>query len=343
MARLSYLRKAKSQFCTIKSTRQLARLLKTELYQLELMAHDPKYHIFYTPKKDGSKRLIEDPVGALQLVQEKLNHWLGAAYFFNRTDAAFGFVLSVKSDPDTRNIATNAQRHIGCKYLYNADLKDFFHQISKSRIHEIFSHPPFCFEHEVAELLSGLTTFKGRLPMGAPTSPVLSNFATIELDNELLQLAQWGGWQYTRYADDMSFSSSVAFSDQDLQRIHTITKENRFEFNERKSKRYRVNDVKLITGIEVRENNIHVPDSFIRKLSEELIKLGNLIEVANRMGRREKWIDKYQQQVEGKVAFVQFVHGASSEIGSKMEYMLADALNPPDEFGAESWLDFGYF
>lgn len=330
------------KFCRIRHIHDLAKMLDTAPYRLELLAAHPQYNIFSVPKKDGSKRWIEDPVDELQTAQNKLAFYLGLVYYQHKTAAAYGFITTVKKETDPRHIVSNAQQHLGKDYLFNADLEDFFHQVKAARLEKIFSGALFNFNDKLVETLVNLCTNQGRLPMGAPTSPVLSNFATIEMDRELLQVAQWAEWRYTRYADDLCFSSETDFKAAEIDRIIGIVEAEGYTFNKRKFKHLGPNDRKEITGVQLGDGKVEVPDGFLKKLEMEIQKLHHVVEVANRMGRREKWIDRFQQQVAGKVNFVEMVNGSEDVTTHKMQDLLMDANNPPDEFGAMSWLDFGY-
>ncbi len=62
-------------------------------------------------------------------------------------------------------------------------------------------------DDRVAEIIARLCCYNGHLPQGAPTSPVLSNMICFRLDTELLQIAKEARAIYTRYADDVTFSS----------------------------------------------------------------------------------------------------------------------------------------
>ena len=340
---LRYAQKAANRFCSIRHIHDLAKLTEVEPYQLNLVALRPHYHLFWVRKKDGSKRWIEDPDDRLQAIQDKLAFYLGTVYYLQKTAAAYGFIISVKRDKDPRHIVTNAQQHLGKGYLFNADLEDFFHQIKEARLEKIFAKPPFEFSDKVIELLVNICTNQGRLPMGAPTSPVLSNFATIEMDKELLTLAQWAEWRYTRYADDLSFSSTTDFKEAEIEQIKGIVEREGYRFNSDKFKRMGPGDKKIITGVQLGVDKVEVPDDFLKQLSIDLDRLLRVTEVSMLMGRREKWIEKFRQQVTGKVNFVQTVLGKNTTKAIEFGDRLDDANDPPIEFGSQSWLDFGYF
>lgn len=105
-----------------------------------------------------------------------------------------------------RSVATNADVHIGARYVLNVDLKDFFPSVHFGRVRGLFLKPPFNCGPKAAAVLAQLCTVRNGLPQGAPTSPILSNFAAAELDRRLTRLAKSHRLTYSRYADDLSFS-----------------------------------------------------------------------------------------------------------------------------------------
>lgn len=339
---LKLLQRSAKRFCQIRHLHDLGALLDKETYRLQFLAMRPQYRIFSVPKKDGTKRWIEDPEDELQGVQDKLAFYFGTVYYLHKTAAAYGFILTAKRESDPRHIVSNARQHLGKDYIFNADLRDFFHQVKAARLERIFAAPPFAFNDEVVEVLVSLCTHNGRLPMGAPTSPVLSNFATIELDKELLQLAQWAEWRYTRYADDLCFSSTTAFKETEIQRLVDIVEREGYQFNSKKFKRFGPADRKEVTGVQLGQKTVQVPDGFVEKLKAEIQRLEHVIEVAHRMGKREKWIERFEQQVKGKINFVEMVEGKHAPMVIELENLFIEANHPPDDFGAQSWLDFGY-
>ncbi|MCZ2459986.1 MAG: reverse transcriptase family protein [Chitinophagales bacterium] len=207
------------QLCRVKSISDLAGLLQTGLPELLKLRLEKPYSVFEVRKQKGKQRLIEAPAKDLKKALRKLNDHLQAAYFFCRSRAAYGFIQQPKSANKKRNILTNARLHCGRKYMVNIDLKDFFHQVSRMRVAGIFRSAPFQFNTELSSFLAEFTTYNGRLPMGSPTSPVLSNFATRELDADLLSYSLQNKMTYSRYVDDLTFSANQPIS---IEQYYTI-------------------------------------------------------------------------------------------------------------------------
>jgi RNA-directed DNA polymerase len=330
-------------FCRLRSTSDLAILLGTPIQQLAMLALRPDYHVFTIPKKDGSFRQIEDPADPLKEVQDQLNDFLQAVYHHSRTDAAYGFLISVKGEAVPRNILTNAQQHQNCRWLFNADIEDFFHQVKTERVFELFLGPPFRFEAELADLLTKLCTHSGRLPMGAPTSPVLSNFAMMGLDLDYLTLANSNKWTYTRYADDLSFSANKPITESDRQQLRNLAANHGFPYNPKKEKLMGPDEAKEVTGLKIGKGKIELPDGFLLELTEQINKLAGIISVETYMQKTgSKWVEKYKQQVRGMLEFSGFVMGEHAPEVVKLEKSFKKAIIPPDPHELFSWLNFPY-
>ena len=117
--------------------------------------------------------------------------------------AAHGFVLD-------KNVATNAKGHVKKKYVFNIDLENFFDQIHFGRVRGMLMKPPYNLGEEAALVISQIACYKGKLPQGAPTSPILTNMVCAPLDTQLTKLAKKYNLQYSRYADDITFSTYKA-------------------------------------------------------------------------------------------------------------------------------------
>ena len=331
--------------CKVEQLEDLARLTGLEKFKISLLAHQPEYRVYEMKKKSGGRRLIEDPAKPLKKLQRKVNTFLQASYFFEKTPAAYGFLVTCKKDPAPRNILTNAQKHLGQRYLLNVDMKDFFHLIKTNMVYNIFSGAPFHFSDELAELMSELCTFKGRLPMGAPTSPALSNFAARGLDVELGRFALRNNMTFTRFVDDMSFSANKEITPAHLNKITDIVHSHAFKLNPEKVKWFGPDDDKIVTGLLLTDDDILLPAEYLYEVRDDIERLQNVIETQNLHGiKQNAWVEQFKQEVQGKISFVQYVLGDEHETSRELDGKFDVAVNPPEEeFGAYSWNDFYNF
>ena len=152
------------------------------------------YRHFSKPKKDGGRREIVEPDANLKRLQRELM----ARYFEGEQPhpAAIAYRRN-------KSIANHVWPHAGAEWLITADVADFFPATCEGRIEEWWRER---VDTNVARLLTILTTYRGGLPQGAPTSPGLSNFVNRQLDERLAGRAGAAGARYTRYCDDMVFS-----------------------------------------------------------------------------------------------------------------------------------------
>jgi RNA-directed DNA polymerase len=331
-------------FLSLKSTNDLAEILAVAPTYLASVALQPRYHIFDIPKKNGELRRIEDPDDRLQPIQGGLNDYLQAVYWLRRSPAAYGFLIVPDGDPQPRHIETNAARHLGHPWLLNADLEDFFHQITELRVKDLFTRPPFDFDTDLADLLARLTTFHGRCPMGAPTSPVLSNLVFTPVDEALLHLAARRGWTYSRYADDMSFSSNQPITWDDYTDVQRCVSKFDFEFNPQKAKLFGPDDPKTITGLLLGPHGVEIPHDFIPQINEDIRQLSGASAVQFRVNPKgSRTIDRFRRSVEGKIRFAGRIMGEQHPGVTELWKDYRAALQPPTIYEARSWLDFDYF
>lgn len=168
-----------------------------------------RYHTFTIKKKSGGHRVIHAPVSGLKSILRTLNFIFQC--MAEPHHAATGFILN-------KSIVDNASKHVRHNYVYNLDLKDFFHAFDRSRVKLIFKQAPFNLKEDkepIAFFLACLCTHpiqmdgeqRTVLPQGSPTSPTLTNLLCKTLDRRLNGLAKRFGAVYTRYADDITFSS----------------------------------------------------------------------------------------------------------------------------------------
>lgn len=156
-----------------------------------------KYISFSIPKKNNGRRLISKPCKGINILQNKLYPYLERQY---RVKApVHGFV----SD---RSIVSNAVNHVKRRYVLNIDLSDFYGTINFGRVRGLFLSKPFSFGAKAATILAQLVCFQNKLPQGACTSPIISNFIASDLDKKLIMVASRFHCTYTRYADDITIS-----------------------------------------------------------------------------------------------------------------------------------------
>lgn len=316
------------KFCEIKDFAMLAAFLKMEKQTLGLLAAHPQYHCFYLPKKSGKRRLIQTPRKRLKWVQERLSHYLQCVYFDLKPECAYGFIISPRDDESPRNIYTNACKHVGQAWVLNIDLKDFFHQLKTADLRELFLGAPFSFTTRVAECLAKLSTFENRLPMGAPTSPVISNFVCRELDAHLMTLAERRGWQYTRYADDLSFSTNKSFSDEHLEELTSYIQNQGFIINQEKIKLMSKKETPEITGLILKKDRPDVSDAFIDGIKDD-IRVLNALAAPRMIQRRifdQRPVEKLRKSIRGQINFVAFIRGREHKSVRKLRKRLADSL-----------------
>lgn len=340
---LERIRHQKRIFCGINSMRALCEILKVDQRKLELLAQHPQYKTFNIPKKGGGERQIEVPDKTHKIILSRLNTYLQSVYFFEKSNAAYGFILGVKNDDDRRNVVANARKHRGKPYMVNIDLKDFFHSVTTEQLIKIFSAKPFSFKRGLPVLLAELTTYKGRLPMGTPTSPVLSNLACGALDEALTQLSASMLWVFTRYADDMTFSSARPINSEMINSIIGIINQHGFTVNYRKLRRLQPEDEKIVTGLLVTDK-VSLAPAYLPALAAELQRLKEVWLAQNEQGQLStKWAEDFKLQVRGRLNFAGFVMGKNHSQYQDLKDAFYEAINPPqEEFNAISWRGFPY-
>jgi RNA-directed DNA polymerase len=318
----------------------LCRLTQTDELQLWAYAQKPKYQVFTIPKKVGH-RLIEDPEDGLKHIQGVLNDHMQAVYYYQRPACVYGFCISSQHEEE-KNIITNARRHLACKYMLNIDLKDFFHQVKTVRIRSIVSKYIHGQDKLLIDTIARLCAYKGRLPMGAPTSPVLSNFAMIELDHELTHICKMYDLTYTRYADDLSFSSQdkpITMEVKSL--ICDAIAYQLYEINPLKVKWYGPHDVKLVTGLVVGASEIMLQTTYLPQLQKEINIYCHVIqaEARYRTGMSHKKLNLFKQEITGKINFALMVDANDETLIG-----LIDVFNKAEDIEdlSFSWLDVPY-
>jgi RNA-directed DNA polymerase len=167
-----------------------------------------KYQSFSISKRTGGVRLISAPSPELKLLQSNLSHLLQNCISEINSTRNFGDQLAHAFKRD-RSIITNARKHLRRRYVFNIDLQDFFGTINFGRVRGFFiKDANFMLHPKVATVLAQIACHENALPQGSPCSPVISNLVGHLVDIHLCRLAMKSGCTYSRYADDITFSTN---------------------------------------------------------------------------------------------------------------------------------------
>lgn len=229
MQRLQALKKATTK-------PDLARLLGVKpsvlTYCLYIVQTENQYSQFKIPKKNGGMRIINAPSGVLKTIQsslsdllldclDEINHEKFPNSELAKETAKNSKFLKIKcsnakiKQPSLshgferkRSIITNAMMHLGKKHVFNIDLEDFFGSFNFGRVRGFFiKNKYFDLNPGVATVIAKIACYNNELPQGSPCSPVITNLIVHSLDIRLAKLASSNSSVYTRYADDITFSS----------------------------------------------------------------------------------------------------------------------------------------
>lgn len=168
--------------------------LNTGIVWSFLRRTDKHYRKFSIQKGKGFRSIVAPRIG-LKIIQKWISVQLSKKVSFH--DNVFGFV-PLRSHIDA------ASRHLGSKWVYSIDIRDFFS--STPKIFVASALMDIGYPEQVAEIISSISCYRGFLAQGSPSSPVLSNIAMRDVDNKLSALAKTYGVNVTRYADDVTFS-----------------------------------------------------------------------------------------------------------------------------------------
>ncbi len=308
------------RFEQIETVTDLCNLLGVTEGVLEKHLQKPDYHTFYIPKPGGQKRQIQEPAAGLKQLQQNLNRYLQAIYYGVKPLCAHGFIICPTDDVQPRNIYTNALQHTKGEWFLNIDLKDFFHTVTTTHLKNLF-RSTFFFSPDLTKALVALTTLQGRLPMGAPTSPVLSNLACIYLDFQMEKLAETANATYTRYADDLTFSFREHPPADFMEQVRGVILLHGFTVNEGKLRFQNRLQQPEVTGLIIGKGQLPtISKGWLKRLKQEIkILRWFMSEAVRERGMFHAYaFDRFRQSLQGQVAFVGFVLGKDSRAYRKI-------------------------
>ena len=303
---------------------------RTQLIHWAFLApHDQLYTEFEIPKRSQGVRTIKAPRAALKEIQRRLAGLLSEAYSPRRS--THGFVAG-------RNVLTNATPHASRRFVLNVDLKEFFPSINFGRVRGALLARPFELAPGVATTIARLACHENHLPQGAPTSPVLANIVCIRLDSELARLSKSFGLRYTRYADDLTFSTGrKTFPDSIARAVNPpfgteakvgealakVIESNGFAVNDKKVRLLHRQHSQRVTGLIV-NRFLNVSRTYVRRIRAMI----HAWEKFGLAAAEEEWRTRYairhrapfrgqanfQRTLRGMLAYLSMVRGAADPL-----------------------------
>eukprot|EP00831_Metopus_contortus_P069633 TRINITY_DN626_c0_g1_i11.p1 TRINITY_DN626_c0_g1~~TRINITY_DN626_c0_g1_i11.p1 ORF type:complete len:281 (-),score=30.07 TRINITY_DN626_c0_g1_i11:560-1402(-) len=213
------------------------------------------YIIRQIRKRNGGFRTIAEPVPELKLKQRFVMRWLRQRGV-KAGKHAHGFVRG-------RSIATHAAEHVGKGVVVKVDIHDFFGSTTEYMVREALYFERFA--SDAINAIVDICMLDGRLPQGAPTSPVLSNLVLKRLDGRMAGLAKKFHATYSRYADDLCFSGNSPDLNCVIPAIDRIIRESGYSLNRAKTRVIRRGKRQIITGCVV-NRELNVPRELRRQI-----------------------------------------------------------------------------
>lgn len=250
------------------------RLSKKLVYWLTINDAVGKYSSFYIKKKSGKLREINEPVFSLKIVQR----WILRSILekVKCSEYSYGFSKSkhgkdlddnnddgkAKSQSPQLAVALNHRNNL---YLLKLDIKDFYPSITGEMVYYQFRE--IGYNEQVSNLLKNICTWKDSLPQGAPTSAYLANLICRRMDARIAGYCNKHNIAYTRYADDLMFSSDDRGA---LHHTYAVVKhiveDEGFLLNTDKTCFVGNKSRKEVLGITINDKNCHTPKEMKRNV-----------------------------------------------------------------------------
>lgn len=280
----------------IKTINELAHVLGVEPKVLTWVAFKfpdaARYSTFKIPKASGGVRTISKPAKPLAHIQSRLANLLTNC--LGEIERAHNETRPVShAFREDRSIYSNARTHQRKRFVFNVDIEDFFPSIHMGRVAGFFEKSrDFELNSDIARIIAGLVCAKGVsgtfLPQGSPSSPIVSNIIARPLDLRLRQIARRRKCRYSRYADDITFStnalnfpSEIALPKSDApstwivgDRLKIAIESAGFSINSSKTRMQRRGSRQVVTGLVVNEklNLERTTYKALRAATERLIR-----------------------------------------------------------------------
>lgn len=338
----------------IHSLQHLAQLLYIDLSQIVrlIKRDDNNYYHYRIPKRSGGYRFISSPSEELKKTQRWINCNIlnkitphERCYSFHRNASIYNCALA----------------HCRSKWLIKLDVETFFDMTSELDVYKQFLRMGYSkivslalarvCTYEPNQITinknkwivykrasrnepfpRGKINFFGRLPQGAPTSPMLSNLAFYNVDEKINKLANENSAIYTRYADDIF----ISFSDGDINReklekiigrVSSFLSLQGYSLNKTKIKIIPPGGRKNVLGLNIESDKPQLSKAYKKKVYSHLYGINKFGPVAHSKDRGFDSVFGMLEHIKGKVNFARII---SKEHGDKMNIEFESAL---EKFG----------
>jgi retron-type reverse transcriptase/predicted amidohydrolase len=248
------------------------------------------YKTFEVSKKSGGLREINAPTKEMKFVQR----WIldNILYNLKVSDHAHGFIPK-------KTMYTNAKVHVNKEFVLGIDLKDFFPNIKYKLVERIFKSAGYTLR--IAKDFANLCTYHNKLPQGAPTSPILANLISLNLDQDISKYCISKNLDYSRYADDITISGSSKMSIH-KEKIIKIIEQNGFKVNYEKIRILSKGSRQKVTGLIVNDKI-----SIGRRKKKNLRALVHNILAYGPVGQNKNNDPFFRERIFGHLAFAKSI------------------------------------
>ncbi len=242
-------------------------ITESDLTQV-LQSIDSYYYRFEKPKLDEKNlptldkngkpktRILYPSSGLLKTIQGRIRKKILTKVHLPK---------NIKGGVKKQDNIKNAGYHVGNKYKFATDLKDFFPSISEKAVFHTFKELGY-YPH-VSKILAKLVTFQGKVPQGAPSSTDIANLVFLHIDQKIIFFCQSRNIKYTRFVDDLSFSAAFDFLEESRALIKMITP----YFKISREKTFYTSGKAKFTGIVVGNSSLDLDESFKQKMKKDSI------------------------------------------------------------------------
>lgn len=329
-------------FSNIASRNDLADYIQVPIQKLTYLLYKKKtenlYEIFYIPKKSGGDREIKAPTADLKKVQKKLAKSLSEYQQQIARNEKIEMQVS-HGFQKNKSIITNATIHKRKRIIINMDIENFFDTFHFGRVKGFFEkNKYFKLPTKVAVVIAQIVCYQGCLPQGAPTSPIIANLIFQIVDNRILKIAKKYKVNYTRYADDMTFSTNdktfLLNQDNFIDEISKELKKSGFNINQSKTRISYKNSRQEVTGLTVNEK-VNVKRDFYKKtraMANSLYKTNSFV---------YNGVEGTLEQLEGRFSFIDQIDKYNNIFDKKKKHNYRYLNNRERDY--QKFLFFKYF